>query len=709
MRRPFVFVSAGLLVAAVLAPAIIGGCPSSGGGDSSRYNLSPRVVLAVNPDPARGIAPLTVQFSSDDSTDDGVIVGRFWNFGNGQTSTNATQQVTYTDNGVYVVQLTLTDDDGASATATTTVIVAEKPVAQFTVAFIPSADADPIPNQTTATLSPATFEFDATSSYDPDGDPNQLRFSFDFGDGATVADSKIRHTYSQAGAFRVVLTVTDGTGISDTVETYITVGIREPVIQFRSPPAEISELVLSARSPLWAYVAFDVEPDVPYTIRAGLDIDRDPTPSDADILLDSDATDGKLVLDLPLTVPTALDLRGLGANRVGSYNLFAELRTDRTSPVRAYANAKITLIGDLPAATTTAPLVPFTVDTDGSERARVLMPRPDPNQARFAFNIGRMDRGDRISLALLTTPGYTESFNLQNTRFAVVNETDLLFGVWDADPNNPILYNRTSAYPIGTFGTRYYVIVDAPVVDAPPNLITASLEPAPSMSIRVVRGALPANYVPPTQRIYLNFQGKASVVVAPRAEAFTVAPFDLPDPRNDNTVRQAVATAVLAALAPYRVEVVSSFVPATPTTPAPPPPSPYAEILFDTTTAMSPDVYDDVDQLLLYGRPEVADPRNSVLSGVAVVSVSRIAEDFPALTDAELGVAIANSALQQIGLLCGLHRTQSPPSDIMTNVDANVASPLSFSAAGIIAVPGGVNPIGIQDAPRILGEVFGRN
>ncbi len=708
MRRPFVSVSAGLVISTSLLATIIGGCPGGGSSDNSRFNRPPRVVLNVNPDPPRGIAPLTVEFRSDDSTDDGAIVSRLWNFGNGQTSNNATQEVRYDQNGQYTVTLTLTDDIGATSTAQTVVIVAEQPVAQFTVGYVPTDDSDVVPNQTTATLSPATFEFDASSSFDPDGDPNKLSYSFNFGDGATVDVPKIRHTFSSAGAFRVVLTVIDETGIKDTAEVFITVGIRQPVIQFRSPPAEISELIASPTSPLWTYVAFDVEPEVPYTIRAGLDVDRDPNPNATDILLDTDATDGVQVLDLPLTIPTALDLSSLTPDVSVSYNLFAELRTDRTPPVRAYANAKITIVPAFPADTTTAPRVPFTVDSDGSERARVVMPRVTPSQSRFVFDVGRLNRGDRLAVALLTTPGYTESYDANGARFALLDATERLFGVWESDPEIPILYNATSSYPMGDSSLRNFFVVDAAGVDAPVNLQEASRVPAPSLSIRVVRNALPPNFVSPVQRIYLNFEGRASAVVAPRQEAFLVAKFDLPDPRDDNLIKQQIEDTFRAALDPlYRVEITSSFVFADPARVIPPPTPPYTEILFDTGRGLSPGVFVDADELLLFGRPEISDPRNSTLSGVGVVAVNRIDGEFPGLSDADIARAAANAALHQFGLLCGLHRTQSPANDIMTNNNLSVTSPLTYSNVGIIEVPPGVTPIGTQNAGKILGELLG--
>jgi PKD repeat protein len=65
-------------------------------------------------------APLTVTGSTSASTDpDGTVVGSEINFGDGTVVANATATHTYAQAGTYNVVATVTDDDGASATATT--------------------------------------------------------------------------------------------------------------------------------------------------------------------------------------------------------------------------------------------------------------------------------------------------------------------------------------------------------------------------------------------------------------------------------------------------------------------------------------------------------------------------------------------------------------------------------------------------------------
>ena len=85
-------------------------------------------------DPTSGVAPLTVGFSSNGSFDpDAQALTYFWEFGDGNTSTDPNPTHTYLTNGVITATLTVTDPLGASSSDDVTITVGNNaPVATIT-------------------------------------------------------------------------------------------------------------------------------------------------------------------------------------------------------------------------------------------------------------------------------------------------------------------------------------------------------------------------------------------------------------------------------------------------------------------------------------------------------------------------------------------------------------------------------------------------
>lgn len=111
----------------------------------------------------------------------------------------------------------------ASTQVTVSAAVNQPPVASFT--FSP---ADPLVNQ--------WITFDASASYDPDG--NIASYRWDFGDGSTSSGVRVTKRYSAAGTYTVTLTVTDnrGASASTTQEVRVRSPNQPPVASFTFSP-----------------------------------------------------------------------------------------------------------------------------------------------------------------------------------------------------------------------------------------------------------------------------------------------------------------------------------------------------------------------------------------------------------------------------------------------------------------------------------------
>jgi len=90
----------------------------------------------------------------------------------------------------------------------------------------PAPNQPPIANFTYSPEKPVVNQlvtFDASSSYDPDG--NITNYEWDFGDGniTKTMHEIIKHSYSEAGSYEVTLTVTDDEGAKNSTTKIITV------------------------------------------------------------------------------------------------------------------------------------------------------------------------------------------------------------------------------------------------------------------------------------------------------------------------------------------------------------------------------------------------------------------------------------------------------------------------------------------------------
>jgi PKD repeat protein len=156
---------------------------------------------------------VAVTFDGSGSSDpDGTIVSYMWDFGDGSTGTGVNPTHTYGAAGTFTVNLTVTDDNGATDSASTTATIQAAPNQP------PVSD----PNGPYTGTVGVAVTFDGSGSSDPDG--TIVSYMWDFGDGSTGSGVSPSHTYAATGTYTVNLTVTDDDGATDTASTAATVG-----------------------------------------------------------------------------------------------------------------------------------------------------------------------------------------------------------------------------------------------------------------------------------------------------------------------------------------------------------------------------------------------------------------------------------------------------------------------------------------------------
>ncbi|MFK7813564.1 MAG: PKD domain-containing protein, partial [Maribacter sp.] len=170
-----------------------------------------------------GTAPLAIQFTGSNSSDDKEVKSYSWDFKDGSIASAANPSHTFADAGTYVVELTVTDAEGLSHKNTITIRITQ-----------PAAENEaPIARTSASSTSgqaPLAVQFTGTNSSDDEGITS---YYWDFKDGANSTNSNPSHTFTQAGTFVVGLTVTDADGESHT--NTITINVSAPV-STNNPP-----------------------------------------------------------------------------------------------------------------------------------------------------------------------------------------------------------------------------------------------------------------------------------------------------------------------------------------------------------------------------------------------------------------------------------------------------------------------------------------
>lgn len=153
-----------------------------------------------------GVESVTLDGSGSYDSD-GTIVSYKWS--EGATLLDTTAMITYDFAvGTHIVTLTVTDDDGATASDEVVVTVNENQA--------PFANAGP---DQSAYVSEAVY-FDGSGSTD---DGTIVSYDWDFGDGTTGTGASVSHIYSAVGTYDAVLTVTDNGGLTNSDTAVITI------------------------------------------------------------------------------------------------------------------------------------------------------------------------------------------------------------------------------------------------------------------------------------------------------------------------------------------------------------------------------------------------------------------------------------------------------------------------------------------------------
>ena len=207
---PFGSRRAGLLVAAALGLGYAGCNPDYG---KPTPVTSGPISLTCSASPTSGVAPLTVSFAIKVTpTPQSLLV----QYGDGTASNNPDALHVYKTPGTFSVVVNATSG-GQSATCSQTVSATAPPPKPPNHPPIPNFRVNPDPATGPA---PLLVAFNGCKTIDPDGD--QLKYSFDFGNGVKRSSHLCRddNTYAQ-GTYTAKVCVTDDEPGDETCRTFL--------------------------------------------------------------------------------------------------------------------------------------------------------------------------------------------------------------------------------------------------------------------------------------------------------------------------------------------------------------------------------------------------------------------------------------------------------------------------------------------------------
>lgn len=191
-----------------------------------------------------GCYPLPVQFSNTSIPGSTSITSYLWDFGDGNSSTQANPAHIYNASGIYNVSLRVTNDAGCTKTLTLTNYI--NITSGVDAVFTNSAQTSCNPP------TPVVFQNLSTGT-------GTLNYQWDFGDGNTSIQANPSHIYNATGTYTVQLIAISNIGCTDTITHTVTISsvqanFTEPAtICVGAPALFVNTSVPTALSALWTF------------------------------------------------------------------------------------------------------------------------------------------------------------------------------------------------------------------------------------------------------------------------------------------------------------------------------------------------------------------------------------------------------------------------------------------------------------------------
>ncbi|PIZ51786.1 hypothetical protein COY28_04815, partial [Candidatus Woesearchaeota archaeon CG_4_10_14_0_2_um_filter_57_5] len=198
---------------------------------SAPQNQPPIVDALANP--ASGTAPLSTILSAQASDPDGYIVSYAWTFGDGQTGSGQSALHVYQNPGTYTARVTVTDNQGLSASDIVSVSATQTQVPTASVSAQPNSGQSPLQSLISCT---------GTGS-------GQLYYRVDFGDGTSYGplpfSIAVQHAFQQSTTVSCTVTDSQGRSASATAPVTVTVNQQPTALLTASPQSGNAPLAVS--------------------------------------------------------------------------------------------------------------------------------------------------------------------------------------------------------------------------------------------------------------------------------------------------------------------------------------------------------------------------------------------------------------------------------------------------------------------------------